>query len=437
MTRWAVAAVSITLLLGPLACGGDDDGAADASQGGDDGGQADANAPVTVTLRSYDGPLPSDIAIVAYQDGDGEWQLVEGGGGVYMFTVESGRYALATVCDQTALSRGVSIRTQRFLTSDTTELSIGCPWHERTGSFTGSVTGLESGETAAINLGSALASVTFGSPDYSEMILPGRVDMVATRQNSAFDPLRMIIVRGPTLSDGGSRTFELGTDGFVPVVHELAYTGTLEGEEPYPIPVFFTSRGALGSLGDLNLTQWAGVPTEELVADDVHVVEIDTGIDNAYREVFAFTHEATDLSLEFPAPGDDPTVTVTDTSPYVRLSYQPARKSDHRLYSLTFRQIDGPPSQWRDIASSGWLDAGYPVETPDLSGLDGWNPDWELEPGKTVSLIGVSYGTDSSVATLVNGIALRDTSPGYWGPPVTGLDGLVYTTTWWQDNVLP
>jgi hypothetical protein len=436
MTRRAVAAVSI-LLLALSGCGGDDDGAADASQGGEDAGQADASPPATVTLRSYDGPLPSDIAIVAYRDGDGEWQRVEGGGGVYMFTVESGRYALATVCDATGMGRGVYIRTQRFLTSETTQLSTGCSWHERTGAFTGSVTGLASGDTAGINLGSALASVTFGSPEYSAMILPGRVDMVATRQNSAFVPLRMMIVRGATLSDGGSYAFDLGAGGFVPVVHELAFTGTLEGEETYATPILFTSRGALGGLGSLGLTQWAGVPTEELVADDVHVVEIDTGFDNAYREVFAFTHEATDLSLEFPAPGDDPTVSVTDTSPYVRLSYQPARKPDHRLYALTFRQIDGPPSQWRDVASSGWLDAGYPVETPDLSGLDGWNPDWELEAGMTLSLIGVSYGTDSSVATLVDGIALRDTSPGYWGPPVTGLDGLVYTTTWWEDNVLP
>lgn len=430
--------LSIMCVATLLACGGDDDGSAsaDAAAGSGDGGDADASLPATVTVQSYDGPLPSNIAIVAYQDGDGEWQQADGAGGVYMFTVESGRYAVATVCDQQIeLSRGIYIRTYRFLTGDTNQLSIGCPWHERTGSVSGSVTGLENGDTAGINLGTEIKSVSFGSPDYEAMILPGRVDMVAGRLNSGFDLQRMIIRRGVTLSDGAVSTFDLGGGGFVPVVHDLDITGAIEGET-YSSSILFTSRGALAGLGDLGLTQWAGVPTAELEDDDVHVVEADTGFDS-YREVYVFTHEAKDVSLDLPPPGDDATVSVVDTSPYLRLGYQPARKPDHRLYALRFHQVEGPPSVWIDYVTSSWLDAGHAAETPDLSGLDGWNPAWELEAGKTVSMIGTSYGTDSSVATLVDGLALRDSPPGYWGAPVTGLDGLIYTTTQWVGDVLP
>lgn len=431
--------VSWFLLMAALSgCGGDDDGgggSADAAGGGGDGGQADASGPATVTVRSYDGPLPSNIALVAYEDGEGAWQVAEGGGGVYTFEVASGRYAVATVCDQTALDRGILIRTYRLLTSDTTELSIGCPWHQRTGAVSGSVTGLESGDTVFINLGTEIKSVSFADPTYEAMILPGRVDLVATRQNSSFDPLRMIIRRGVTLSDGPVSTFDLGAGGFVPVVHDLAITGAVEGET-YSSSALFTSRGALGNLGDLGLTEWAGVPTAELEADDVHVVEADTDFDN-YREVFAFTHETKNMSLALPPPGDDATVSVIDTAPYVRLGYQPARKADHRLYALKYHQVEGPPAVWTDYVTTSWLDAGLAAETPDLSGLDGWNSDWELEAGMTVSLTSISYGSDGSVATLMDGLALRDTPPGYWGAPVTGLDGLVYTTTWWEGDVLP
>lgn len=364
------------------------------------------------------------------------WQAVDGGGGVYTFTIESGRYAVATVCAQTA---GAVVRTQRLLTSDTTELAIQCPWHARTGSFTGSISGLETGDTVFIQLGTALASATFGSPTYSAMVLGGGADLMAARMDSNADLQRMIIERGFPVQDGGSINFDLGAGGFAPVINQIEITGALEGEEPYLTPAFYTARGAVAFLGELDAPDWAGVPAAQLEANDVHVLDLEIGsrAENTYRQVFAFMSEAADVSLAFPPPGDDPTVTVADTSPYVRLRYEPARASGHQLSELRFGQTDGPESQWRDFASSGWLDAGYPIETPDLSDLDGWNPDWALQPGATVNLRALSYAGDSSVARLVDGLALVDAPPGYWGAQVTGLDGLAFTRTWWQSEILP
>jgi hypothetical protein len=203
--------------------------------------------------------------------------------------------------------------------------------------------------------------------------------------------------------------------------------------------VFYTARGEYVYMGDPDPPDWAGVPAAELEADDVHVVEVETGIsaDNTYRQVFGFLHEAADLSLVLPPPGDDATVTVIDTAPYVRLRYQPASAAGHQLHELRFTQVDGPPSRWRDAASKSWLDAGYSIETPDLSALAGWNPDWALTAGSTVRLTGLTYAGSSTVAHLLDGLSLIDAPPGYWGAQVTGLDGLSFSKTEWRSEVIP
>ena len=92
---------------------------------------------------------------------------------------------------------------------------------------------------------------------------------------------------------------------------------------------------------------------------------------------------------------------------------------------------------WQDAASSGWLDAGYSIDTPDLSGLEGWNPDWEIHAGMTMNLTGLSYATDSSIAQLLDALALIDMPGSFWGATVTGLDGFAFTRTHWTGEVLP
>jgi hypothetical protein len=429
----------MTVLVG---CGGDDDGggsSADARPGGDDAGSPDAAGPATITIHTYDGPFPSDVTLLAYQDGDGDWQLADGGGGTYSFTIDSGRYAVALVCDLTASNGNAHLRTTRLLTSDATELAFQCPWHQRNASFTGSVTGQASGDNTGINLGTARLFVNFAEPDYSAMVLAGRADLLASRYSSAGVLLRMIIERDFSVSDGGSHNFALGAGGFAPVVNQAEVTGVLEGETTSLDDGFFTHGGEYAYLGYIDEANWAGVPAAELEPDDIHVESVFAGTfdDNTYRKAYALLHAPADITLALPAPGADPTITVADTAPYVQLHFEPARAASHRLYLLHVNQTDGPRVELEDAASSAWLDAGYPIDTPDLSALDGWNPDWEIHPGMTLNLTAYSYATDTTVAHLLDALALTDAPGSYWGAPVTGLDGLTFTRTTWSGNLLP
>lgn len=432
-----------TILLATLtACGGDDDGggSADAAPGGDDGGAADASPPADVTLRTYDGPLPSDIELVAYQDGDGAWQAVDGGGGIYTFTVESGRYSVMTVCE---INGFANVRTVRLLASDSTALAVQCPWHPRTGDFSGEVTGLEDGDTVSIQLGTTVAGAFFNTPTYTASVFPGRADVSAVRYDSTLAPQRVIIDRGVLVQDGDQYDFDLGSGGFVPVVLSVEVTGLLDGEDQedtYLTTAFYTARGPATYLGQgVGPTEWFGVPAAEVEEDEVHLLDVEGGsrAEGTYRQAYAFLHEADDVSLALPAPAEDPTVTVAETSPYVRLRYEPARAAGHRLYELRFRQNGGPSAEWKDLASSGWLDAGHAIETADLSDVDGWNPDWTLQSGMTLSMSALGYGGDATVAQILDGLALFDMPVGYWGAQVTGLDGARFTRTWWDSEILP
>ncbi len=429
-----------TLVVSGAGCGGDDDGggSADAGRGGDSG-PADAAGPATITVHTYDGPYPSAITLLAYQDGDGAWQLVDGGGGTYSFTVESGRYTVALVCDLTANNGNTNVRTMRLLTSDATELAFQCPWHERTASFTGSVTGQVSGDNTGINLGTARVFANFAEPDYTAMVLGGHAELLASRYDSDGILLRMIIERDFIVSDGGARDFALGAGGFAPVVNQAEVTGVLEGETTSLDDGFFTHGGEYAYLGYIDEMNWAGVPTSELEPDDIHVESVFAGSfdDDTYRKAFALLHDPADITLALPAPGADPTVTVGDTSPYVQVHFEPARASAHLFYALHFNQTDGPRAEWQDAASSGWLDGGYPIDTPDLSGLDGWNPDWEIHAGMTLNLTAFSYASDTSVAHLLDALAMTDAPGSFAGAPVTGLDGLSFTRTTWSGDLLP
>ena len=89
-------------LLALAACGKVEGAAPDA------GGPADAAGPAMITLHNAIGNgQTANGALVAYQDGDGPWQVVTGTAGTYGFSVATGRYGLAVVCERTSPSQGI------------------------------------------------------------------------------------------------------------------------------------------------------------------------------------------------------------------------------------------------------------------------------------------------------------------------------------------
>src|SRR5688572_2897806 len=110
-----------------VACGDNDGGGGadpDAGGGGDpDAGAVDADGPM-VEVRAMSGPHLTSFALVAYQDGDGPWQVATGEGGIHRFVAWSGRYAVSAVCE--SYNGDVVIETRRALVSEHPVARIAC-----------------------------------------------------------------------------------------------------------------------------------------------------------------------------------------------------------------------------------------------------------------------------------------------------------------------
>lgn len=118
----------------------------------------------------------------------------------------------------------------------------------------------------------------------------------------------------------------------------------------------------------------------------------------------------------------------------MRLTYAPVVAANHQVYALQSGVVVENRWVWNDVATRGWIDAGHIVETPDLSGLEGWDPEWSSgrQPGKAFNFIASTYSGTGSVSDLL--LAL-DQSP--INPPHSGLDGLSYTETQFFNQIIP
>ncbi|MFO0695740.1 MAG: hypothetical protein U0230_19420 [Polyangiales bacterium] len=404
--------------------------------GCDDGGTTGSSGPqgpVEVTVRTF-APIEANASWVAYQDGDGPWQVVDGLGGRYVFPIASGRYGVAIVCAPTEPGASTSATVVHALVTEADTLRARCTTAAHDASVKGQVVGLAMGDDVAVSFATGSGYPTSTTPTFTAKLVTGTTDVVMRRRNGAL--VDYAIERA--LSFGNGSQWAASVASAVPGASGSAtVTGALAADAPFLAGWFTTAGGVTVGTYASSLEAWSGPPASLLAPNDVQAARVNAGSPNTdagRRSAIAYVHEVADVELALPSPVAGPTVLVVAKAPYVRLSAEFPDVAGDAVFSLYHRVAGGASRSWDERITTGYLEAtgAATFETTSLSGLPGFDDAWGIASGGTVTWL-------SSVATSNRGPAgvLASSSVEEGAPPTGAEPGLVVTDVQRSGQVVP
>lgn len=358
---------------------------------------------------------------VAYKDGDGPWTRVLPTGGEYHFTVSEDRAGVAYALEEQE-DGGVAVFTV-LAARDEFEGSrpfLLAPSDCRLGAKTVNLEvapNLKSGEFASASAGLSTSSIVATGAATIEMegVPDGPVDVLGARgregAGGATTVDRLYLERD--VVPGDQATLPLDFDGahaFAPDEADLTVSN-LAGDEA-EVVVRLDTPSTFGELlhttvaGGASVTSVTAplVPLSMLGNDDAYVFEASTFLGNdapgaSFRALSVRTPDGGDGGDHTLSFGPDVTGVVMDADPSGstmrgRMRYDP--QADYGDFFLGgFEQEPTPdhPVGQLLLVSARWLSGGaVSVSFPDLTGVAGWDPAWELQPGLPVKWLFTAYG---------------------------------------------
>ncbi|MGQ9539873.1 MAG: hypothetical protein ACUVTY_02115 [Armatimonadota bacterium] len=380
----------------------------------------------TVQLHVSRNGQPSLPELVAFQDGDGAWQAVQGGNGEYRMEVAdpNGRYGLAVVYK--TMEEGPPAVCVTILHATVAELpevylDAGTPPLGNPVTVSGTVSDSLGGIEAFVALRDAETGVyTAWSRQYTVQVEPGTHDLAASlfTASSGSRAERIFLRRGQNIV--GDTTLDIDFDSaeaFAPEVHTITPQGISNGEYGNIHVLFHTKGGTSLTIAQQmeivpDRFQFAAVPAAKQVDGDIHEVTLTAVSGQGERTVAHFFKAPTDLTLVLPAPFGNVTVNPTPTTPYLRptAAWEPYQGAMY--YSIQYsseivagarRTRQGPLSTvWTVYLSSGWLGGGSTYTLPDLSGVTGWNDEWPLNSADMLWWMVGASATNMTLPDVIN-----------------------------------
>jgi len=354
------------------------------------------DSPPSVTIRL---DPPGEPALVAFQDGDGAWQVAPGSNGVYYARVGSNRYAVAVACSATTSIYGIPYIQESYQTLDagSTVTVVGCTTSATEYSnVTVELSGAPTGTYATRAwLGDASTSGT-GNASLTVSAAHGKSDVFV----SALATNEDVVYRGPTIDVQGDQTISvdlataghhleshgINVSGFVPNHQNtiLARYGTTYSHGLWPLgptsPVADTSYRTIEASG-----RQPGDITD-VEAYDFHNLDGNVGDKRSTRVAFA---DPVELSLAIPAEWPAPVPSVVEAATLQTRTTLPVTPAtlERVDYTVSFRSTtDGALLEL--YVDARWLGAAPgsapTITTPDLSHLPGWLPEMGLRPGESL-----------------------------------------------------
>ncbi len=372
------------LLLSVLAaCGGPAPAAPDAPAGLPD---ATADAPegtVAITvLRDLAFPdEPFAAQVVAYQDGDGPWQLAQGSGGHYVAAITGPRYGVAVACEETS-----ALLQYRFTTlAEDPAPRVGCAQPPLDavrvdGRILG--TGGESGHRylAAVDLG-----LDPGDVAYAAVVHRGRADLIASVEAPGTGPGRSLRIADLALA--ADRTIAIDFAGSttnlrVPITVTNRAGGTMFTRSILRVVLDSGEAARYRLYQAHNGLAWVETIAPSLLRDGDLVQE--TAYESKPGGVMRYAHAwlaaPASVTLDLPSAfaARSPDLSVDPTHP--RLDFPVGGNAFSHVAYLATILSNGPTLdlEW----SAGWVE-GQPrvsMALPDLRGLAGWSAAFEV-PG--------------------------------------------------------
>jgi hypothetical protein len=351
----------------------------------------------------------NDVIFFAVQDGGGPWTPVTGSGGTYTFALASGRGAVA-----------ITLRNQRFpdeiysmiLMGSTSELAQQmqgpCPGFQSvSGTYTAGA-----GNTVSVSLGIAgitnLAAAAGGSGPWttSTVMKKPSGDLFAAESFIGGATVKCILRRDIPLSGanppiGGDLNF-FGAEAFVPDSAAISLSGLGAGYLTTAICHLWNPGLDVGVVGSSfsfsggNPPPVAVVPAAKLRASDLQGITVtampaDYGTSNGTSAMLLSQYwmaTPADVTLNFLSAAAPPSVAIFQSLPHPRLRFTSTFASPYtNAFLFNVVQTAGNSSRgWQVLLSPGWVSAGgsWPVDTPEFTGLAGWNTAWDLWAGSSV-----------------------------------------------------
>jgi hypothetical protein len=355
---------------------------------GDGGGTRDVTAAApdgggpasAVTLTNL---AKTNLAWVAFQDGDGPWQTVDGAKGVYSLPVAGPRYGLAFLCDLGNLTAGEIIQAT---VAELPQVATNCDGvNPAANHLKVTIRGLEPAVEVAVSAGSAF--VGYGVPttarSFDLSVAPGTYDVVglALLSGAQRQPVKVAFARGVDASGDAAATLDFGAEHWL-VEQPLSVVGAAE-----PPEVFVSLTTGLGTTTSFQAPagKFYSLAGRDLGPGDIQELTVSatsiSGGTVSERGVVLGLAEPQPLTVSLPPALSSPKVAAIGGAPYLRPRLTLGPYPGATLYQLM--AVAGPPSlqkQWLVILSASWQRDGQGYDFPDFSGVRGFATKWALQP---------------------------------------------------------
>lgn len=265
--------------------------------------------------------------------------------------------------------------------------------------YSGSVSGLATGQSALITLGPSNDLANASAPTFSlEQVPNGALDLVAARgvvASGTFpSPDRLIVRRGLDLPTGAvipDLNFS-AAESFAPATASATVTNVPSGAQSSVQSSLLT---ATGTLGLLQYTQSATmpvslyfVPSDKLLSSDLHEIYADaTQSNNSVGQGYVeYTATIGDRTLALGAALTAPTVTTPGSGAYSRPLAAFSSQADYSAVVLArFLQSSLNTSVFVTLVATDTYHGGTPgtwaLAVPDFSGTAAFDDSWMLRTG--------------------------------------------------------
>jgi len=349
--------------------------------GGSAGGSAGAGgAGGTVTFESYIGTTQTNLLFVAAQDGDGPWQKLTGEAGLYTFTT-SGRFGLAYVCEEPNAAPFTQVI--QATTDDFTSVKRTCPGAPPapTTMLSGTIAGLSSTQTAAILIGPVNAN---GNGSSYQISLPAGTwnGIIARTDGTTAD--RLIVLRDFVVAGAAmTRNFDFQSEGSDTLIRNVTINNMQMGDTLI-LNSFLQLDPSPSHLLDAPGNTIAVAPPSLLMCNDTHLINAFITGPNGLRSVSTYAKAPQDMQFTILDPFTASCSVASQSPITLQCGFDPTTRGDS--YGMAIGQGGVLPRVFVAL-SAGWTGsaAGFTYTTPDLTGLEGWNTNWEFQTGLLTS----------------------------------------------------
>lgn len=378
-----------------------------------------APTPTLVPFQLCDAPTP---VWAGYQSGAGPWvSLPISPSGSYSFSI-AGVGGLVFVLPRYGDGARFGYETRVTYASAAELRSFGSGACARAGTKTirGSVSGLQTNESADIALGPSSTTVSAQSGATSAFTLSGVMDgahdLLATRSVGRGEATRLIITRGLDPADGA--TLPVLDFASTAAISPIKATATVTGTPVTPLVYseFLTANGtvALLSVTEAMSVSYGAVPTTSLIAGDLHALVALAEDASGLRGVVTYNRQAGARTLALGPVLAQPTITSLSTGPFARLQLLIPSQTPYQAFAYAefLQGIDSTATSRRVsiLATADYfngLPGAWMLATPDLAQSSGVTPTWGLSPSAYTNVYFEADGGLAASAPTADGTELR------------------------------